>query len=172
MQALTARYDLSTLRIALVDDHMSIRTIYTTLLQAFGVQSVATFSHPDKACEALRTFPPDILFLDWNMGPPDGLEVLKWIRQSGECADPGLPVIMLTGYGDVERVKAARDAGANSYLVKPVSAKALYTRIVGVIEDQRSFVRTGAYFGPDRRWRELALNEEDEERRSSPVPSP
>lgn len=170
LQAFTARYDLSALKVAIVDDHNSIRTMYTALLKAFGMRAVTTFSHPDLACEALRTYPPDMMFLDWDMGPPDGLEVLKWIRRSGECADPGLPVIMLTGYGDVDRVKAARDAGANSYLVKPVSAKALYTRIAGVIEDRRSFVRTGAYFGPDRRWREQALNED--ERRSSPVPSP
>ena len=53
-----------------------------------------------------------------------------------------------------------------------MSARAIYARIAGVIEDKRSFVRTKAYFGPDRRWRELALNEDQDDRRSSPVPNP
>ena len=172
MLELGSRYDLSVLKVAIVDDHLSIRTMYTAILKAFGIRAVTAHADPAKACEAMRVFPPDLLFLDWDMGPPDGLEVLKWIRTSGACADPGMAVIMLTGYGDVARVKAARDAGANSFLVKPVSARALYARIASVIEDKRSFVRTGAYFGPDRRWRELALNEDQDDRRASPVPSP
>ena len=58
-------------------------------------------------------------------------------------------MIMLTGYTDVDRVLACRDAGVTSYLAKPITPQSLYGRIVSVVEDKRPFVRTDDYFGPD-----------------------
>jgi len=172
LDAAASRHDLAILKVSILDDHHSVRSMFSALLRTLGVQAITAYSDPVKAIVALQTFPPGLLFLDRDMRPPDGMDVLNWIRKSGECADPGLPVVMLTGFGDIARVKQARDAGANVYLVKPASAWSFYTRIAGVIEDQRSFVRTGAYFSPDGRWRELALNDDQEERRASLVPSP
>jgi DNA-binding response OmpR family regulator len=58
---------------------------------------------------------------------------------------------MLTGHSEKRRVVAARDAGVTEFLVKPLSARALYERIVNVVVNPRPFVRTKTYFGPDRR---------------------
>jgi DNA-binding response OmpR family regulator len=60
---------------------------------------------------------------------------------------------MLTGHTSVERVRLARDAGVNEFLAKPVSVKAMLTRLTAVIEHPRPFVRTKVYFGPCRRRR-------------------
>jgi DNA-binding response OmpR family regulator len=60
---------------------------------------------------------------------------------------------MLTGHGEPERVIEARDAGVSEFLVKPFTTKSLYQRIVHLIERPRQFVRSGEYFGPDRRRR-------------------
>ena len=45
----------------------------------------------------------------------------------------------------------ARNAGANDFLVKPVSAKSVYLRIRSTMEHPPPFVRSQTYFGPDRR---------------------
>jgi hypothetical protein len=45
----------------------------------------------------------------------------------------------------------ARDAGVTEFLAKPISAKALYQRILNVVASPRPFIRTKTYFGPDRR---------------------
>ena len=58
---------------------------------------------------------------------------------------------MLTSQGAYERVQKARDTGVTEYLIKPVTANALYSRIVNVIQNPRQFVRVSEYFGPDRR---------------------
>ena len=58
---------------------------------------------------------------------------------------------MLTGFSERARILAARDSGINEYLLKPVSAKMLYSRIRAVIEQPRRLVKTKTYFGPDRR---------------------
>ena len=46
---------------------------------------------------------------------------------------------------------AARDAGITEFLAKPISAKALYQRVLNVVANPRPFIRTRSYFGPDRR---------------------
>jgi two-component system chemotaxis response regulator CheY len=62
-----------------------------------------------------------------------------------------VPIIMLTGHSEKQRVVSARDAGVTEFLVKPISAKSLYDRIVNVVVNPRPFIKTNAYFGPDRR---------------------
>jgi DNA-binding response OmpR family regulator len=81
----------------------------------------------------------------------DGIELTQMIRQPGANANPFVPIIMLTGHSEKRRVTAARDAGVTEFLAKPLSAKALYERIVSVVINPRPFVRTKTYFGPDRR---------------------
>jgi hypothetical protein len=48
-------------------------------------------------------------------------------------------------------VEAARDAGVTEFLVKPITAHSLFSRIAEIIERPRAFVRCEGYFGPDRR---------------------
>jgi two-component system chemotaxis response regulator CheY len=62
-----------------------------------------------------------------------------------------VPIIMITGHTEKNRVTAARDSGITEFLAKPISAKALYQRIVNVIAHPRPFIKTKTYFGPDRR---------------------
>jgi DNA-binding response OmpR family regulator len=58
---------------------------------------------------------------------------------------------MVSGHAEKRRVIMARDAGCNEFLVKPISSKGLYDRILGVVAFPRPFIRTKSYFGPDRR---------------------
>ena len=75
------------------------------------------------------------------------------VRTSPNSPNPFVPIIMLTGYTHVDHVRQARDAGVNEFLAKPVSVKAILTRLISVIEHPRPFVRTKYYFGPCRRRR-------------------
>ena len=94
---------------------------------------------------------PDIVITDWSMPIFDGLELAQMIRQPESKGNPYAPIIMLTGHSEKRRVTVARDAGVTEFLAKPISAKALYERIVNVVASPRSFIRTKTYFGPDRR---------------------
>jgi DNA-binding response OmpR family regulator len=58
---------------------------------------------------------------------------------------------MLTGHSEKKRVLEARDAGVTEFLAKPISAKALYQRILNVVVNPRPFIKTKTFFGPDRR---------------------
>ena len=50
-------------------------------------------------------------------------------------------------------MQEARDVGVNEFLSKPVTARGVLERIAQVVDNPRAFVRTPAYFGPDRRRR-------------------
>ena len=51
------------------------------------------------------------------------------------------------------RVQEARNAGVNEFLAKPLTARGVVERINQIVEHPRPYVKTEAYFGPDRRRR-------------------
>jgi len=85
------------------------------------------------------------------MRPVGGVEMTRRIRSGEEAIDPFLPVILVSGHAEIVEIMAARDAGANEYLAKPLSAKILDLRLNAVIKHPRPFVRSDNFFGPDRR---------------------
>ena len=150
MSTTTAGY-LERVRFLVVEDNAFSRRVMKEILKHLGATDIV-FAHDGIAAwESLKRDMPDIALLDWEMGPADGHRFLHRVRHDPHSPNPHLPVIMVTGYADREHVFAARDAGVNEYVVKPLSVKTLLDRIQAVIERPRRFVRIGKYFGPDRR---------------------
>jgi len=146
-------YRFDKLRVLVVDDSAHMRKLVAEILRAFGVVNVVEASDAERAWGMLREFSPDVLILDWQMEGMTGVELVQKIRTASESPNPFIPVIMLTGYTQVDRVREARDAGVNEFLAKPVAVKGILTRLISVIENPRPFVRTKDYFGPCRRRR-------------------
>jgi two-component system chemotaxis response regulator CheY len=146
-------YRFDRLKLLVVDDNPHMRKLVVTVLQAFGAIQIFEASNAEKAWAMLRDINPDVIFLDWMMEGMTGIELVRMIRTSAGSPNPFVPVIMLTGYTQMDHVRAARDSGVNEFLAKPVSARAILTRLTAVIEHPRSFVRTKVYFGPCRRRR-------------------
>ena len=158
------RIDFNRLRVLLIDDNAHMRRILRTLLHSFGTREVYEAEDGASGLEACMHVVPDIVITDWAMPIWDGLELTQMIRQPGANANPYVPVIMLTGHSEKKRVVAARDAGVTEFLAKPISAKALYQRIMNIVVNPRPFIKTRGYFGPDRR-RSTNLNYVGVERR-------
>jgi len=145
---------LESVRILVVEDNAFARRIVMELLKYLGATNVAVAKDGEEAWREIKKEMPDIVLLDWEMTPVDGLRFLRRVRHDPACPNPYLPIIMVTGYADRWHVFGARDGGVNEYVIKPVSAKALLDRIQAVIERPRRFVRIGEFFGPDRRRKE------------------
>jgi two-component system, chemotaxis family, chemotaxis protein CheY len=155
-------YDLSNISVLIVEKHSHMRTILRQVLRQFGVPNVFDASEPAIGFQRYKDFYPDIVLLDW--GPDfDGLALLSKIRAGSDAGNPWVPVIMCTANTEKCHIVEARDVGATEYLLKPVSAKSIYDRIVSVIDDARLFVRTKSFTGPDRRRNDMPYG--DEERR-------
>jgi CheY-like chemotaxis protein len=145
------RIDFNRLRFLVIDDNAHMRRILRTLLHSFGTRDVYEAEDGASGLEAFMHFIPDIVITDWAMPIFDGLELTQMIRQPGANANPYVPIIMLSGHSEKKRVVSARDAGVTEFLAKPISAKALYQRILNIVVTPRSFIKTRTYFGPDRR---------------------
>ena len=74
---------------------------------------------------------PDLILLDIRMPNLDGLTACRAIKTMEKTKD--IPVIMLTAKGDTETIKAAFQAGANDYIVKPFGMDKVLKKIEGVL---------------------------------------
>lgn len=144
-------YNLSRLSVLVVEDNAFMLKVVKDILRAFGIRDIKTADDGAGALRELKVSSPDFIILDWKMDPIDGIEFLKMLRTASDSANPTVPVIMLTGHTEIEKVMKARDAGANEFLSKPISATALYKRIVSIIERPRLFISSNRFKGPCRR---------------------
>ena len=142
---------LQSLSILLADDNQHMRAITSAILQSAGVRKIREVPDGAMALEALREQAVDLVIVDFNMFPLDGVEFTRLVRNSPDSVNPYLPIIMMTGHSEKHRVMEARDAGVTEFVVKPITAKAIFDRIQNVIVRPRAYVKTDGYFGPDRR---------------------
>jgi two-component system chemotaxis response regulator CheY len=148
-----------------VDDNVHMLNIVKTILRGFGAVHVFEAKEPQEAIYRLRNDAIDIVVLDYLMGDEDGIDFLRKLRHETDSPSPFVPVIMLTAHSERARVEAARDAGATEFCTKPVTAAEMIRKVAAVIDHPRHFVRSDAYFGPDRR-RRADPNFQGPERRS------
>jgi len=141
------------LKILLVDDNHHMRVLLNEILRAIGVKYVYEANDGAEALQIMRTNPVDIIMSDLAMEPLDGIDFVRLLRNSPDSPNPMAPVIMITGHSTQKRVREARDVGVNEFLSKPVTARGVLERIAQVVDNPRPFIRTSAYFGPDRRRR-------------------
>jgi FixJ family two-component response regulator len=107
-----------------VEDDASFRTAVARLLRTFGYQ-VALYESGDQFLADATCKEPGCILLDMRMSGLSGLELQDRLRQ----LDSILPIIFLTGYGDVPTSVQAMKAGAQDFLTKPVEKKALLEAI-------------------------------------------
>ncbi len=159
-----ASYDLGTFRVLIVEDYPFIADLLHSSLNELGVGSVLVSPNIAAAKEKILNFNLvasstnlDVIVLDWLMPDGKGFELLHWIRNHESDSIKYLAVIVCSAYTNLELVTQSRDSGANEVLVKPVSAEKLARRILSVIDKPRPFLKTGEFFGPDRRRKKQAF---------------
>ncbi len=145
-------YDLSKLNILVLEKHLLIRKLLTDVFSEFGVASVFTTPDPEKAFDYHCTMEPDLVLCDWTPDL-DGMTFMQELRWSKFSPNPYIPIVVVTASTELRHIYTARDNGMTEFLAKPISAKTLYPRICAIIENPRPFIRTGQFFGPDRRRR-------------------
>ena len=123
--------DRKTVKILIAEDAFPIRMILKSMLVDAGFKSIVEAGNGAEAWRLIENEVPTIAILDWMMPEMSGLEVLQKIR--GDERFKTLPVIMVTGEREKDKVVAAIKSGANDYIVKPVSAATLVNKIVAVL---------------------------------------
>lgn len=116
-----------------VDDDQAVRQSLEMLLRSVGM-SAATFASAEEFLEAYDSNAPGCLVLDVRMPGTSGLELQKKLKDRG-CL---IPVIVITGHGDVPVAVSAMKEGALDFIQKPFSKQLLLERIKDALaEDVR-----------------------------------
>jgi two-component system chemotaxis response regulator CheY len=139
---------IEALRVLVVDDEPSMRKVVRAMLLAIGVKTVYEANDGAAGLDAVRQNNPDIVIVDWEMPNIDGAQFVCMVRAPGAFPIPDVPILMLSGHGDRWRVVEALRNGADDYLLKPVSTKALHDRIVAIIGRARPAVTPDDGHGP------------------------
>jgi FixJ family two-component response regulator len=119
-----------------VDDDDSVRRSLALLISSAGWQR-QTFASAREFLSCQRPQGPSCLVLDVNLPDLNGLEVQKRILDDRI----EMPIIFITGYGDVRTTVRAMKAGAVEFLIKPFSNDVLLSAIGNAIERSRTALR-------------------------------
>ncbi len=120
--------------ILIVDDEADIRDLVAGILQDEGYNA-RTARNSDDALAAIQSRRPGLVFLDiWLQGSKlDGLQLLDIIKQD----QPELPVVMISGHGNIETAVAAIKHGAYDFIEKPFKADRLVLVAERALETSR-----------------------------------
>ena len=139
-----------------VDDDVSVRESLELLIRTAGWQP-ATFASAQDFLSYPRAAVPSCLVLDVTLPGLNGLELQQQIADRTE-----MPIIFITGHGDVPMSVRAMKAGAVEFLTKPFTDDVLLTAIDSAIERSRAALRLNSEMGAlKRRFESLTRRERE-----------
>jgi two-component system, chemotaxis family, chemotaxis protein CheY len=118
------------MRILLVDDDPICRKIVALRLKAAGGIEVVECEDGDDAWIRLKRSHFDGVVVDWQMPGKSGLEIVREIRRGGLR----MPILMVTGESEKDRVIEAIQAGVSDYLIKPFDKALLMAKLGKFVE--------------------------------------
>jgi two-component system, chemotaxis family, chemotaxis protein CheY len=115
------------MKVLVVDDYQTMVQIIRNLLRQLGFVSIDEANDGSAALDMMRQKDYGLVISDWHMAPMSGYELLREVRADDRLSQT--PFIMVTAENRVEKVIEAKKAGANTYIVKPVNAATLKSKI-------------------------------------------
>lgn len=106
-----------------IDDDTAITELLAMLLRTHGYE-VKTVNSGEEGVDAIKKLNPHIVILDLMMPGMDGWQVCRNVRQFSN-----VPIVILSALDDPAMIASALDAGADDYLVKPVSSSILIAHL-------------------------------------------
>lgn len=112
-----------------LDDEPKIREVVRETLKDLDF-NVSCFGNPIECLARLRSKKCDLLITDLKMPEKDGIELLMDVQHLA----PWVPVLMITGYGDIPTAVKAMKAGAVDFIEKPLDKKSFVRKIKSILE--------------------------------------
>ena len=109
-----------------IDDDKNVLKVAEMMLRELGADPLSA-SSPKEGIKLAEKEQPDIILMDLVMPEMDGLEAVKTLKLNAKTKD--IPVLMLTGSDTIKDVEKALAAGASGYIVKPLHADRLKSKI-------------------------------------------
>jgi two-component system response regulator (stage 0 sporulation protein F) len=120
-------------RILVADDQKGVRRLLEELFRKEGFE-VAVACDGQEAVDKTRACTPDVILMDMKMPNMNGLEASSEIFRM----KLGIPIIMMTAYGEMEVVKKALEIGVKKYITKPFDIMDLRHMVKEVLEEKET----------------------------------
>src|SRR6188768_3402526 len=133
-------------RILLVDDEQDVCELLSSLLKAEGAEVDCALDEAE-AAELLGGGLYDTVLTDLNLGAGDGLNICNLVSRM----QPGVPVIVVTGYGSFDAAINAIRAGAYDFITKPIDAAMVVVAVERALEHRRVRVQLSELEGQLRK---------------------
>jgi len=137
--------------VLIVESQELIRTILVDILRTVGIKNIQIARNGSDGIQQIRTWMPDVIFCDSDIGTISGLELVEWVRTDPSSPNPQVPVIYITSDRNQQTILKARDTGISELIIKPIVPQAVVSRLKSVFINERDFVRSHSFVGPDRR---------------------
>ena len=137
--------------ILIIDDEKTIRWSLSEALKESGYQ-VSDAGSAENGVELFKQKSADLVLLDLKLPGISGIEVLKEIKS----IDPGVPVIMMTAYGEVDTAVEAMKNSAYDFVLKPFALEKLKVTISNALEAHR--LKTEVAYMSEKRTRKSVFN--------------
>lgn len=135
----------------IIDPAGHSKALLRKLLSGFGVLTIVSTRSTDEAMLLMRREHFSIVFLDEMAGPLKPLAFLRMLRRDLNTRDVTVPVVLVSAGADAPKITAARDAGMNDVIAKPVSTLTIERKLRSLLVAPRPFVTAKGFVGPDRR---------------------
>jgi CheY-like chemotaxis protein len=148
------RVNLSTAEVLIAGADPDGVEVLAEMFAGFGVHTPHRCASGADAMTIVGEKELNLLVVDSALADSDGDVFISWLRR---CGSPNAwaPAILVTGHTTPSQIFKGRDAGASFVIRKPVPPLVMMQRIVWLLNDQRSFVTSPNYYGPDRRVRSV-----------------
>lgn len=126
------------IRVVIVDDHNMVREAWALLLSRDpNISIIATCVNGEEGIAACRDLKPDVVLMDINMEPVNGVEATQAIRQFSDK----IKIIGISVHTDLPYFKALMQAGADGYVTKNSPGEEMVRAIMLVMEGKKYFCR-------------------------------
>jgi len=150
-KAADTRLNLTKAKVLLLQNNQTELDILGQVFIGFGVRAIRKCLTLSEAEEAIGGAVFDLVVVDCDMPGGAGFDFVAKLRRM-EASDNRLaPIMLVSGHTAPSSIAKARDCGANFVVAKPITPKVMFDRVMWLAREERQFVVTDTYAGPDRR---------------------
>ena len=147
-----ARLNLTKATVLLLQNNQTELDIMGQVFIGFGVKAIRkclTLADAEGCINSGVVF--DLLIVDCDMPGGAGFDFVTRLRRMEGSDNRLAPIMLVSGHTAPSSITRARDCGANFVVAKPITPKVMFDRVMWLAREERQFVVSDTYVGPDRR---------------------
>lgn len=148
-------------QVIVYDQSPFFQKLIENMLHVFHIPKVICCADLKEVRSLITDSEVDCVIMDWEMDSDKPMNLVRDIRRGMDGINLETPLVMCTAHAQVERIFAARDAGIDEILAKPISPEHLLNKMLAARFQRRPFIESSSYRGPCRRRKDLPITFED-----------